>query len=136
MGEAVTGLDQPCGTCGRRSGDHTLDQWAACLGQPTHDLSFQEVPADVQEILRRRYAGLDGYAIGDTVDVRAATLDGTTGNVHVRIPAVLLDFQIGSPQGTVVTAKVAFLGTAEVMRKFGILVRDSANAAVNRAAGR
>lgn len=36
----VGGLDEACGTCGKRSGDHTLDEWAVCLGTPTTNLSF------------------------------------------------------------------------------------------------
>lgn len=136
----IAGLNDPCGSCRRRSGDHTLDEWAVCLGQPSHVLDFEEVPADVAALLRERFAGLEGYAVADTVDARAAVLDGAAGSVQVALPALLLDFSTGHPtQPPTPRANVAFIGPPEVMRAVGRLIRDTANGAAKageRAGGR
>lgn len=128
----LSGLDQPCLACSKRSGSHTLDEWEACLGAPSHDLPYDDVPEDVQQILHQRFAGLEGYALSDTIDVRAAMVGGGTGPVGFTSPVLLLDFQVGSPAGPRQASKVAFLGTSTTMRKFGVLVRDAANAAANK----
>lgn len=129
------GLDRPCGSCRRRSGDHTLDEWAACIDTPTHDLAYEEAPADVSDLLRARFQGLDGYAIADNVVARAAVLQATSGPVDVAVAALLLEFSIGDPiNGPQTTAQVAFLAPADVMRRVGVLLRDAANGAANRAA--
>lgn len=41
----VEGLDKPCPHCGRVSGDHTLREWAECMGQSS-ELPFEPIPDD------------------------------------------------------------------------------------------
>lgn len=129
----VRGLDETC-TCGRRAGDHTLDEWAVCLNAVDHVLEYEETPRDVQDLMRRRFKGLEDYAIADTLVARAAVLDAASGAVGVAVPALLLEFATGHPTlPPKQTAKVAFLGPPEVMRQVGKLVRDTANGAANAA---
>jgi len=138
MRDHASGLDQPCPACGRTSGDHTVREWAACLGRQTLVLPYEEVPRDLAaaaaENLRRSF-GIDGDVIvADHVVVRAVTLDGATGPVRLRLPALLHEFQVGiAGQAPTVVAKVLFAGNGQTVRGYGRLVRDSANGAVNAA---
>lgn len=135
---AVSGLEEPCPVCDRTSGDHTVREWAACLGQQTTNLPFEETPPDIAgaaaENLRRSF-DIDGdITIADHVVVKALTLDGATGPVRVRLPAVLHEFQVGiAGQPPSVVAKVLFVGDNHTVRGFGRLIRDTANGAVNAA---
>lgn len=78
---------------------------------------------------------LDSHLIiADNVVVKALTLDGASGAVEVRLPALLHEFAIGvagAPPEMI--AKVLFIGSPEIMRKYGRLARDSANGAANAA---
>lgn len=129
----VDNLDDHCPACERPAGDHTLREWAACLETPDHELPYEEIPADIQDVIRERCRGLDGYAIADHVTARAAVLDGHSGIVRVAVPALLLELAIGTPSGPIETAKVAIVAPAQVMRGVGRLIRDTANRAANRA---
>lgn len=134
------GLDAPCPVCGQVSGDHTLREWTTCLGRTTTDLAFEEIPSDTAaaaaEHLRRSF-GIDGdVVIADHVVVKALTLDGCTGPVRVRLPALLHEFAVGiGGRPPVTVAKVLYVGGEDAIRAYGRLVRDSSNGAVN-AAGR
>ena len=130
----VSGLDEPCGTCGRPSGDHTLREWAHCLGGLTTNLPFEALPADLAQaaadVIREQF-GIDrNVIVADHVVVRAAALADRSGGVCLKTPALLQEFQIGvlgrSP-ATVVT--VMLIGGADAMRAYGRLAGDSANAA-------
>lgn len=134
----VSGLDQPCGACGRPSGDHTLREWAACVGTTTTDLPYEALPSDMAkaaaDAVRERFQIEPGVIVADNVVVRAATLDGSTGPVGIRLPVLLHDFQIGvAGSPPVPIATVAFIGDVDSVRGYGRLVRDSANAAVKAA---
>lgn len=134
----VQGLDQPCGTCSRRSGDHTLDEWAKCLGTPTTDLPFERVPDDAaaaaSAALRQQLGLDDDLILADSVIIRAATLDVSSGVVAAKVPALIHDFQIGVPgQAPAEVARVLYMGDTRAMKQYGRLVRDSANGAVNAA---
>lgn len=86
-----------------------------------------------QSSIRQRFQGLDGYALADNVSVYAAVLNGEAGVIGVTAAALLLDCSIATPLGHQSTAKLALIGPPEGMRKIGRLLRDSANAAANRA---
>lgn len=135
----VAGLDQPCPVCGQISGDHTVREWAACLGTPTTNLPFQEVPQDAVaaaagENIRRSFDIDSDIVIADHVVVKALTLSGASGPIQVHLPALLHEFQVGVPgRPPVEVAKVLFTGDTQSVRGFGRLVRDSANGAANAA---
>lgn len=132
----VTGLDEPCGACGRTSGDHTLREWAECLGTGTTDLPFEQIPDDTAALaaaaVRERFQLDPDTIVADHVVVRACVLSGESGPVNVLVPALLHEFQIAVAGAAPVTAaKVAFIADTPTMRKYGRLARDSANAAAN-----
>ncbi len=134
----LRGLDEPCAVCGRVCGDHTLREWAVCMGTLTTDLPFEETPADLASAtaaaVRERFELDDAIVVADHVVIRAMTLAGTSGPIQVRVPALMHDFQIGVPgQAPATVASVAFLGDVASMRGYGRLVRDSANGAANAA---
>ncbi|HXS32221.1 MAG TPA: hypothetical protein VN758_00435 [Solirubrobacterales bacterium] len=136
----VEGLNDPCAACGRRSGDHTLDEWAKCMGTPSVDLPFEPIPDDAarlaSERLRKQFNLDDDVILADSVVVRAALVDAASGQVGIKLPALIHDFQVGVAGAAPATvARVLYLGDVESMRKYGKLIRDSANGAVN-AAGR
>lgn len=129
-------LDQPCATCGRPAGDHTLREWGECLGTLTTDLPFEDTPPDIARAaaasVRERFQLDPDLIVADHVVVRAITLEGRTGAVGLKLPAVLHEFQIGvAGQSPVVVAKAAFIGDVTSVRSYGRLVRDSANGAAN-----
>lgn len=132
----VDGLDDDCPVCGRRSGDHTLDEWAACLGTGTMDLPFEEIPDDAIKLandeLQKRFGLPDDHWVADNLIVKALTLDASAGPIKTTIPALLFDYQSSASGFPLTVSKVLFLGDAETMRKCGRLVRDTANAAANR----
>lgn len=136
----VRGLDDPCPTCQRASGDHTLREWATCIGTQTTDLPFEPVPDDLAdaatENMRRSFDIPGDVIVADHVVIRALTLDCSSGPIRMRLPAVLHEFQVAIPgQPPTVVAKVLFAGNDQTVRGYGRLIRDSANGAVN-AAGR
>lgn len=135
---ALRRLNEPCPACGHVSGDHTLRQWSACIGEVTTDLPFEETPPDIADAaaaaVRKQFQLDEDLVVADHVVVKAVTLDGASGPLRVRLPGVLHEFQIGlagQPPSTV--AKVAYLGDVAAMRGYGRLVRDSANGAANAA---
>jgi hypothetical protein len=134
----LRGLDEPCATCGRPAGDHTLREWNVCMGTLTTDLPFQETPPDMaaaaSEAVRAQFNLDEDLVIADNVVVKAVTLAGDSGVLGLRFPGLLHEFQIGlpgRPPGTL--ARVLFVGDVAAMRGYGRLVRDSANGAVNAA---
>jgi hypothetical protein len=136
----VGGLDEPCGTCGRSSGDHTLREWAGCMGELTTDLPFEAMdPHDAttkaaSAEIRRRFQLDEDLLIADHVVIKAAVLDGHTGPVTVKFPALIHDFGVGKPgQSPATIARVAYIGDVTSMRQYGRLARDSANGAANAA---
>lgn len=137
----IEGLDDNCPACGRRSGDHTLDEWAACLGESGTALPFT-IPDDdsaalLNENIRQRFNLDPGTLVADNVVVYAATLDFSSGTVSGKVPALIHDFSTSAGGKLVTVAKIVFMGgDPEQMRQYGKLARDSANAAANRAEGR
>lgn len=127
---SVRGLDDPCGTCRRRSGDHTLDQWAVCLGTPALDLAYEDVPGGPIPL------SVDGRQVqwADHVTVRSCVVGGEGSGIGVVLPAAIFTFQLGSTVGPPFdVAEVALVGSPETMRTVGRLVRDSCNGAANAA---
>lgn len=93
------------------------------------DLPYQDQPADGE---LHRQLGLDpSVVIADHVVVKAATMASPLGT----IPGVLHDFQHGHPdRPPTPLVQVLYLGgTPDLLRKYGVLVRDCANGAANRA---
>lgn len=138
----MKGLDDDCPTCGRTSGDHTLREWATCLGEST-TLPFEPIPDDAaaaaNAALQKRFGLEDGVIMADNVIVRAAALDFHSGIVEGNLPALIQDFQVsGGPGGSPVdVAKIVFVAPGvDGMRAYGRLVRDSANGAAKRSEGR
>lgn len=133
------GLDSDCPTCGRRSGDHTLDEWAGCLGAKTTDIPYAETPPDSREAasaaLRARLGIPDDTLVADHFICRAVTMDIEVGAgvQAAKLPGLLMDFETTMTGTVQPIAKVLYLGDAETLRKFGRLVRDSANGAANAA---
>lgn len=134
----VSGLEKPCGTCGRVSGDHTLREWAKCMGTVTTDLPFERVPDDMADAaakaVREQFSLDPDLIVADGVVVKAVVLSGDSGAVEIKVPALLHEFQINlAAEPPAVVAKVAYLGDAKAMRGYGRLVRDNANGAANAA---
>jgi len=134
----VEGLGEACGTCGRRSGDHTLDEWAVCMGTMTTNLPFEQVPDDLAQAasaaIRQQFGLDDDLILADSVVVKAATLAGRPGVLDVKVPALIHEFQVAVPgQPPVAVAKVIYVGDVASMRAYGRLARDSANGAANAA---
>jgi hypothetical protein len=88
--EPAQGLDGPCSVCGRIAGDHTLREWARCLGTTTTDLPYEAVPADAARIatdsMRMRFGMPDDWTIADNVIAKALVLDVHTGSVVLKLP--------------------------------------------------
>lgn len=124
----VRNLDAAC-HCGRASGDHTLREWAVCLGATANDLPYEEVPGGPVNI------PLDtpGRVMADNVVARSAVIDASTGPVQVLVPVLLLTFGQNAPgEPPRDVAEVALVaGDADGMRRFGKLFRDTANGAAN-----
>ena len=125
------GLDTPCGTCHRRAGDHTLDEYAACAGTPAVDLPYESVPGGPIPLT------LNGGEVtwADHLTARSVIVEAHgMGGVAVRAPAVIFTFQVGSSVSapTDVT-EVAYVGTPETMRQLGRILRDTCNGAANAA---
>jgi hypothetical protein len=124
----IEGRDRTCGTCGRRTGDHTLDEWAKCIDTVSTDLPYEDEP-DVG--LQKKFGLSDDTAIADNVVVRAATFDAFSGIVRVKQPLLLHDFSVGVPGGPPrAVAKVAFFGNDEGLRKYAQLVAQAAEGAL------
>lgn len=61
-----------------------------CLNTVGHVLEYEETPDDVSELMKKRFSGLEDYAIADTFVARAGLLDAETGTVGIKVPALLL----------------------------------------------
>lgn len=141
MNEPLQGLDQPCATCERPVGDHTLREWSTCVGTTTTDLPFEAMPDDAVaraagDAIRRSFGIDDDIIVADHVVAKALVLDGQApGGLVVRFPAVLHEFQVGRAGAPPVeVAKVLYAGgSADVVRAFGRLIRDTSNGAANAA---
>jgi hypothetical protein len=124
----VRNLDAAC-HCGRISGDHSLREWAACLGATAMDLPYEEVPGGPVDVPLEA----TGRVMADNVVARSAVVEQASGPVKVRIPVLVLTFGVnfpGEPPRTV--AEVALIaGDGDGMRRFGKLFRDTANGAAN-----
>lgn len=136
----IDGLEAPCPVCTRSSGDHTLREWAVCLGEVTTDLPYEPVPEDAAQLaseeLRRRFNLDDDVVLADHVVARAAVLSGGAGSlgiVGIEIPVIIHEFGIGIGHADppVTVAKVAFIADVTGMRGYGRLIRDTANGAAN-----
>jgi len=127
----VRGLDTPCGTCQRRSGDHTFDEWAACLGTLAVDLPYESVPGGPIPL------SVDGakMMLADHLTVRSAVVVSPgQGEIAMLVPAVIFTFGVGDPAGPPNdVAEIAQVGTPETMRKLGRIIHDACNGAANTA---
>lgn len=131
----VSGLDAPCAVCERPAGDHTLREWAACMGTQTTDLPYEAIPEDLAQTVaasvRDRFQLDDDLIVADHVVVRALTLGGRQGVLGIKIPALIHDFQIGLapnrpspsrrscslPRGTRCAATAAWSGIARTVQR-------------------
>lgn len=128
---AIANLEELCPFDGRPIGDHTMREWSEHLDAPPHtDLPFEEVP-DGPVMMRTA----DGQIpCADSVVARAIVFDGRQGAAIVRVPGLLLELQVGQPGDAPRTFyQCAIVGTPEIMRKLGKLLRDTANGAANAA---
>lgn len=136
---SVRGLDDPCAACDRVSGDHTLREWAVCMGTQTTDLPWAPVPDDATgaaagEAIRRMFQLDHDLIVADNVVIKAAVLDGASGPVQVRVPALIHEFGVGRPgEAPATMAKVAFVADSAVMRAYARLAADSARGAARAA---
>lgn len=133
----IGGLDEPCASCGRSCGDHTVREWSACIATPVTDLPYEALPDDIPASLRRRFGLDEDTTVADTVVVKSLRLEGNTAGLPLSAPGLLHEFSIGLPNASPIpVAKILFLGSPESMRSYGRLVRDSANGAANAGARR
>lgn len=133
----VHGLDQACSVCGRVSGEHTLREWAACIGATTVDLGYEPVPEDAARIanerLRENFDLPADWLIADNIIAKAVVMSGSAGAVGYEMPLVVHEFSVAAGGGMVPVATVAYIGPPETLRKYGRLLRDTANGAANAA---
>lgn len=127
----IANLEELCPFDGRPIGDHTMREWAAHLDAPPHtDLPFEEIP-DGPVMMR---TGEEEIPCADSIVARAVVFDGRQGAAIVRMPALLLDLQVGQPGLAPRTFyRTAIVSTPDTMRKIGKLLRDTANGAANAA---
>lgn len=122
------GLDQACRTCGRRSGSHTLDEWAACGPAESQHLPYAAVP---DGIIPLTISG-EAVAWADHMTARSAIIGGDERGIKTRFPAVIFGFQMGMSEGPLhEVSTTALVGTPEMMRKVGRILRDTCNGAAN-----
>lgn len=122
------GLNEDCIACGRRRGDHTLDELAVCVAKPTLDLPYEDQPLTW---LTGKLGLSEDTVTADHIIVKSMVLRGE-GPIPVTIPALLFEFS-ASPNTQEPRARVLFMGDEQTMRKIGLLVRDTANGAINAA---
>lgn len=131
------GLDAPCPTCQRESGDHTLREWAECLKAAGQYIPAFDPPAGaggkiLSENLRERFGLEEGTIVADNAVVYASLLDIGSGPVKAKMPAILHDFGSSGAGKVETVAKVVFVGgNPDNTRAYGRLVRDMANRAAN-----
>lgn len=118
-----------CPVDGRPVGEHTLHEWWDEAHRAAHtDLPYEEVPDGPVEMT------VDAL-MADQISVRSGiqTYELTSGASLV-VPILVFDFSIGRLNGPPeLQTSVAYLATPEVMRKTGVILRDTANGAANAA---
>lgn len=129
----VGGLEDPCATCGRTSGDHTMREWAACMEKTDTD-EFGARDEEAGEAIRRKFGIAPETLIADHVLIEAAQLDGHAGQVGVKVPAIRHTFAIGGIDGATSVAQVLYLAEPVGMRNYGAMVQKAASTAVRAAA--
>ena len=124
-------LDEICPFDGRPIGDHTMREWNAHLDAGPHtDLPFENIP-DGPVMM---HIGDEGLPTADSLVARASVVEMSAGPAVYRVPAMIVDLQIGQPGDAPRTFYTfAFISTPEIMRKIGKLLRDTANGAANAA---
>lgn len=132
----IGGLDDPCLTCERPSGDHTLREWAKCMGEQNFEMPMEAPREDAVAItnreLQKRFQLDPDTIVADNVFVYAATLTGGSGPLTFKVPALIHDFQTSAAGEPVTVAKIVFVhDNPDGMRAYGRLARDSANGAAN-----
>lgn len=121
-------VDRSCPTCGREIGRHLVSEWVTCAGR-NWDLPYEGTPETVTFSLEGR-----DIVIADTITVRALVAGDDGQTMGLRMPVVLMTFGVGRSNATPhEVAEIAFVGTPAGVRKMGVLVRDGANGAANRA---
>lgn len=128
----LRGLDDDCTKCGRRVGDHTMDEYSSCSSIAALDLPYEEVPDGPIPMT------IDGAEIAwaDHVHCRSAVMQGESfgANLRVKLPTVIFTFEIGNPRGLPhPVTEVAFVGPPEVVRKLGKVLHSTCNGAANAA---
>jgi hypothetical protein len=103
---------------------------------PAFDLPY--APAADADTMPRFEIDDRSVVMADHIVTRALTT-GIGGTIE--FPVVLFTFQASAPDGRggkhlVTMAEVGLIGSPEVLRKAGIVVRDTCNASANRAEGR
>lgn len=129
---AIPNLAEACTICtdGKPIGEHTLAEWWDERHSAPHtDLDYEEnpdgKPVDVPvEML-----------VADTIVARAGVQRyDLAGGAKAIFPVLIFDFALGrmgqAPEHVVT---VGLLGTSEIMRKVGKVLRDTANGAANAA---
>lgn len=133
MSPVFSNLDDICNQEGcdiGRIGDHTMRQWEAHGSTKREMLEYE----DVQDVVRAKIGGLDGYIISDGLIAKSAVADLADGQRQVHLPIMLFEFNVGRPgQAPATVAKVAYLGSPEIMRDMARLLGDTARGAANAA---
>lgn len=133
VGSPLRGLDDKCSVCGRRVGDHTMDEYGACFADPSAlDLPYEDVPAGPIPLT------INGAEVAwaDHLHCRAAVVKGESHGfgLWTVLPTVIFTFEIGNTKGLPrPVTEVAFVGSPEGLRKLGKVLRDTCNGAANAA---
>lgn len=127
----LQGLDELCPYCHAKPiGEHTLREWDTHAGVHT-DLPYEPTGGRTPFLTGER----DGeqVALADTITARALLMSAP-GPLVAALPCLLIDFEQGDPLGPPQRlARIGLVGPPEMMRKFGRLLRDTANGAANAA---
>lgn len=130
------GLDDVCAVCQRPVGDHTLREYRACSGNVEH-LPYEDQPHDSAAaagaaMLRKRLELNDSVIVADHVVARALTFATGGPTLAPVLGGIMLELALGTPGRPPTTVGEAlYIGDADVLRKFGRLIRDTANGAAN-----
>lgn len=124
-------LNDPCGSCRRRVGEHTMDEYDACLRVVTTDLPYEEVPGGPIPL----YVDGNPFTWADHLTARSVVLSGEgRGLGRVVLPGVVFTFTFGNAKGLPIpVTEVAYVGSPEGLRKLGRVLRDTCNGAANAA---
>ncbi|MCU1488248.1 MAG: hypothetical protein JWN67_4994 [Actinomycetia bacterium] len=134
----LQGLDEPCPTCTRPLGDHTMRQWSACTTELGHHDPHHEVSEPEGQALLLAFQGRQIPMADHVSVVSAASEVRPLGMKPLYMPTIIFEFasSAGNPLVPESVTRVAYLGTAEGVRAMGRLVRDSSNAAASKAEAR